>query len=50
MTTGPFSVDIRTVGRMAGVPGAELYWMSNLRDDEWEAQGKVTAVYRRCSR
>ena len=36
MATGPFSVQVKVVGRMPGAPGAELYWMSNLREDQWE--------------
>src|SRR5260370_42508319 len=36
MATGPFSVQVKVVGRMAGAPGGERYWMSNLRDDQWE--------------
>jgi hypothetical protein len=36
MAVGPFSARVKVVGRMAGAPGAELYWMGNLRDDQWE--------------
>jgi hypothetical protein len=36
MATGSFSVHVKLMGRMLGAPGGELYWMSNLRDDQWE--------------
>lgn len=36
MPSGPFAVQVKVMGRMDSVPGAEIYWMENLRDDQWE--------------
>ncbi|MEJ5298505.1 MAG: hypothetical protein WHZ52_10765 [Armatimonadota bacterium] len=31
-----YQIDILKVGEFTACPGAQLYWMSNLGDDEWE--------------
>ncbi len=31
-----YKVDILKVGEFTACPGVQLYWMSNLGEDEWE--------------
>jgi glyoxylase-like metal-dependent hydrolase (beta-lactamase superfamily II) len=31
-----YKVDVLKVGQFPETPGAEIYWMSNFRDDQWE--------------